>query len=717
MNSRTKVFAAIFALIVAVVLPDTLFASCVDVTVYDELMRRGSEAYNEKLWNNAHECYRNARKSNPQAPEPWYQLGRVEKARNGGKKTDDAVANFETAADIAPQAEKSFYLLELGFLHLEEPADEQKANREFVKVNDSLAHLLLAGYLLDAERWDEAAAQFAILAQPSAARQGIVNAATAKALQVYVRAWQIYSAGAVREVWWEEAWGALDNALAAAPEHFLANFLAGFLMALPQGSGAPLPSKLDSKEVRERSKHIFEQASVDQAQPIEALLPHWRADELLRERFTARRSWLLERLIKMRMGGYYPPKVSAVGRKQVDNIITGHDHVWVYIKAQDDIGLKHIEITRSWENQPFKIDVEGRHYAKLHRIDLPLTIDGVPRKVQITAIDVAGRSSDRVELTIHKPSPIVRHAFLIGIEDYPAERKIPSLKGLIRNDLEPLYRHLIDPIRGRVNPKNVHVLLNEDATAANLQQVFRSVRDYLTKEAAVLFYFSGHGAVNNNVSCLVTADRDGDRCKEIEELLLPLKRAKVGQITVIFDACHSGDPQALESIRWEGERNILAASAKEEKAKMSERGSLFTTTFLEFLRDDELASKIDEARRGVIRVGQLFEKVRDKIELYNLKSKGNQTVWGSVTPGMQVMGWRPRRAVALEWVKELRTETSDTQLADKLEAALVDPEESPLKSVTVDILTDLANHHIGIYDAWELIKQMEPFLAAEKRSQ
>lgn len=136
----------------------------------------------------------------------------------------------------------------------------------------------------------------------------------------------------------------------------------------------------------------------------------------------------------------------------------------------------------------------------------------------------------------------VRRAAIIGINEY-RDSAITPLQGA-RNDATEIYDRLSNFGNFRVDDR--HLLLDKDATAANVRQ---AVSDLLwkTDEANLLLvYFSGHGLTDSYGNGFI-APYDmikehpivyGIRMQELRELMLAAKNKQA--ILTILDCCYSG---------------------------------------------------------------------------------------------------------------------------------------------------------------------------------
>ena len=145
------------------------------------------------------------------------------------------------------------------------------------------------------------------------------------------------------------------------------------------------------------------------------------------------------------------------------------------------------------------------------------------------------------------PAAGVRWALAIGVSDYKDSR-IPPLR-YAAADARAFGDWLISPAGGRFAPANVKLLLNQDATGANIRSaLFEWLKGSLAEDA-VTIYFAGHGSPESADDArnlyLLPYDTDFDRIAatafpmwDIQTALERFIQAK--KVIVIADACHAG---------------------------------------------------------------------------------------------------------------------------------------------------------------------------------
>lgn len=224
-------------------------------------------------------------------------------------------------------------------------------------------------------------------------------------------------------------------------------------------------------------------------------------------------------------------------------------------------------------------------------------------------------------------------ALIIAIADY---KSVSSLPRIVHNDANDIRNTLIAQNHCGYPPGNVHLLLDADATLANI----RSELAWLAKAAgpndSVIFYFSGHGvllkSIANGESALVPWDADMNdlrsTCLSENELSDALRKISSARLLILLDACHSGgsvvlkgdseandfragfQEKSLEHL-GQGSGRVAMASSRSSETSLILPGasnSVFTAHLLEVLRGDE-PSKGD----GFIRVFQIFEHIAQAV--------------------------------------------------------------------------------------------------------
>ncbi len=145
------------------------------------------------------------------------------------------------------------------------------------------------------------------------------------------------------------------------------------------------------------------------------------------------------------------------------------------------------------------------------------------------------------------PSTVQHWAVVIGVSEY-ADTQIPSLR-YANKDARAIYDWLVSPAGGRYAPTRVRLLLDRDATVANIRDALFNWLRQAIEEDVVMIYFAGHGSPDSpetpgNLYLLPHDARyqsiasTGFPMWDIETALKRFIKAK--RVVVVADACHSG---------------------------------------------------------------------------------------------------------------------------------------------------------------------------------
>jgi len=157
------------------------------------------------------------------------------------------------------------------------------------------------------------------------------------------------------------------------------------------------------------------------------------------------------------------------------------------------------------------------------------------------------------------------YALLMGIDNYDRVRKL----GGCVHDIQQVEKYLSERTPFTCDIK---LLTDADATRQNLALQFDQHLGKAQQGDTVLFYYSGHGALeeaspvwdetDKRLECLVCHDKGATKAsdflltdKELRHLIAALYQKTEAHIVMIFDCCHSGDNTrgALEMAAHEGQ--------------------------------------------------------------------------------------------------------------------------------------------------------------------
>ncbi len=173
-----------------------------------------------------------------------------------------------------------------------------------------------------------------------------------------------------------------------------------------------------------------------------------------------------------------------------------------------------------------------------------------PQNQQHRDLDVVTEPPSAPSVPAAAPSPVKvtvprSYALVIGISHYKNLPERAQLKYPDR-DADAIYTALISKEGGEFPPENVHVLKNEDASLAGLEDQLEKWLPSVSKDDdRVLIYFAGHGFLNGGKSYLAPSDIDPNN---IGNTAYPMSRLSdvIGNKihakwkVLLADACHSG---------------------------------------------------------------------------------------------------------------------------------------------------------------------------------
>lgn len=226
------------------------------------------------------------------------------------------------------------------------------------------------------------------------------------------------------------------------------------------------------------------------------------------------------------------------------------------------------------------------------------------------------------------------HAIVIGIANY---RHGSPLPGAVLNDAQDVATVLKANEYCGYDERNVHLLLDGDATLERIGAALASVAAASGPDDTVVIFFSGHGArlgdPGDPESALLPVECD-PRTLDTTSLSEPefsaaLQRFTARRLLVLIDACHSAgagsfkaaqaaEPPALgyseKSLGRlaQGSGRVLIASSRASEESLvfpNARNSVFTSHLLDALRG-QAWTKGD----GLIRVFEIFNHVSEMVK-------------------------------------------------------------------------------------------------------
>ena len=226
------------------------------------------------------------------------------------------------------------------------------------------------------------------------------------------------------------------------------------------------------------------------------------------------------------------------------------------------------------------------------------------------------------------------YAVLIGISSYRNVRPLPSA---VLNDARDVASVLKSTDYCGYKPRNVHLLLDGDATLKRIRTALASVAEISGPDDTVVIFFSGHGARLGDPadpeSALLPVECNGEALGATSlseaEFSSALRRFAVQRLLVLIDACHSGgtgsfkgsSSAGLPDLGYsektlgrlaEGTGRVLIASSRPSEESWilpNARNSVFTSHLLDALRGRGRTSG-----DGLIRVFEIFNHVSEMVK-------------------------------------------------------------------------------------------------------
>ena len=183
----------------------------------------------------------------------------------------------------------------------------------------------------------------------------------------------------------------------------------------------------------------------------------------------------------------------------------------------------------------------------------------------------------------------MKKALIVGI-DYYAD--ISSLYGCV-NDAKAVKQTLERHADGSIN-FSVNLLCSSGPRQYVCRSELRAalIELFTSKVETALFYFSGHGHVDDLSGYLITSECSfGDDGLSLNDILVLANRSPASNKIVILDSCHSGAvANSLNSRKLSAEIaegvSFLSASTSNQYAVEINGSGLFTTAFINALNGD-----------------------------------------------------------------------------------------------------------------------------------
>jgi len=244
------------------------------------------------------------------------------------------------------------------------------------------------------------------------------------------------------------------------------------------------------------------------------------------------------------------------------------------------------------------------------------------------------------------------YALVVGISHY---KNLPAKAQLQYPDRDAadIYSTLISASAGQFPAENVHKLINEQATLANLN---RELEDWLPKvtgpDDRVVIYFAGHGFISGGKAYIAPYDIDPSNIAAtafpMEELGKLIGSRIHGKWKVLLtDACHSGaitpedDTAQVNKSLLDLNTSIFSLTAsrdREQSFESSQWGGghgIFTYYVIRGLEGEA-----DTSGDGIVTADELAEYVHQNVRLATHTRQNPTSERGSFDPNM-VLAYNP----------------------------------------------------------------------------
>ena len=221
------------------------------------------------------------------------------------------------------------------------------------------------------------------------------------------------------------------------------------------------------------------------------------------------------------------------------------------------------------------------------------------------------------------------YAVIVGVSTYSQSQNNRGVRNLKYSDDDAykMYEFLKSPNGGKLPNSQIKLLVNEDASLANVLFHTKNLYKQARRQDLILFYFSGHGGPNT----FVGYDKNITHTEIKEILNNSLAKKKL----CVADACHSGSLgqssgssraasssemidnyyEALASTS-DGIALFLSSKADEYSIEVSDFGQgVFTYYYIEGLK-----GYADNDGNGIITIQELYDYTRKEVENYTRES-------------------------------------------------------------------------------------------------
>jgi len=177
------------------------------------------------------------------------------------------------------------------------------------------------------------------------------------------------------------------------------------------------------------------------------------------------------------------------------------------------------------------------------------------------------------------------YALIVGVANYPNVRPLPIT---VLNDAKDIAGMLQRADRAGYAADHVRLLLDTDATKANILDGLKWLAANASADATAVFFFSGHGgriesgadSGNYLIPIDTVLNAIGKTAISSDELTTALNQIKTKRVVVLMDACHSGGTGNTKGdLDPDNTINLLGASKSGLEAEPVVKGGLDEKTY------------------------------------------------------------------------------------------------------------------------------------------
>jgi hypothetical protein len=272
-----------------------------------------------------------------------------------------------------------------------------------------------------------------------------------------------------------------------------------------------------------------------------------------------------------------------------------------------------------------------------------MTVNSGSPPIVVEAEDNTGtRTQVSVPVITRRSEPVTqmngrRYALIIGISKYKNTAEgIPNLQ-YADEDARVLHQFLQQPSAGQFSPDDMLLLMNEQATIANIRQALGSFIGKATANDLLVIFIAGHGAADPSAPQNLYVLANDTSIANMPETALPMpdlrkyveQNVRAKRVLMLVDTCHSAGLSTeitrgltnnlinlyLEKMLYQDEgRAIITSSDVNELSRESQRWGQGHGVFTYYLLEG-LKGKADSNEDRLVTVGELFHFVRQKVRL------------------------------------------------------------------------------------------------------